>query len=46
MLGEVIDRKQVVVSLRSDPDPSVNPRVGSGSGEAEIGRYLANRVQV
>jgi succinyl-diaminopimelate desuccinylase len=46
MLGEVIDRKEVV-GLLSDliRIPSVNPRMGSGAGEAEIGRYLANRLQ-
>jgi acetylornithine deacetylase len=46
MPGEVIDRSEVV-SLLSDlvRIPSVNPRVAGGGGEAEIGRYLVDRLR-
>ncbi len=46
MPGEVIDRNEVV-SLLSDlvRIPSVNPEMGGGAGEAEVARYLADRLR-
>jgi acetylornithine deacetylase len=44
--GEVVDRSEVV-SLLSDlvRIPSVNPEMGGGGGEAEVARYLADRLR-
>lgn len=46
MAGEVIDRNDII-ALLSDlvRIPSVNPQMGSGSGEGEIARYLAERLR-
>jgi acetylornithine deacetylase len=46
MLGEVIDRTEVI-GLLSDlvRIPSVNPRMGDGSGEEKIALYLADRLR-
>lgn len=46
MPGEVIDRTEVV-SLLSDlvRIPSVNPRMGDGSGEEKIALHLADRIR-
>jgi len=46
MSNGVIDRKEIV-SLLSDlvRIPSVNPRMGNGTGEGEIARYLADRLR-
>ncbi len=45
MASEIIDRREIV-SLLSDlvRIPSVNPHMGGGTGEAEIARYLADRL--
>ncbi len=46
MSNGVIDRREVI-ELLSDlvRIPSVNPRMGTGTGEGEIGRYLADRLR-
>ena len=46
MSGDVIDRTEVV-DLLSDlvRIPSVHPRMGGGRGEAEVARYLADRLR-
>lgn len=46
MPGDVIHREEII-ALLSDlvRIPSVNPRMGGGTGEQEIARYLAQRIQ-
>ncbi len=46
MSNGIIDRKEVI-SVLSDlvRIPSVHPRMGGGKGEAEIARYLADRLR-
>ncbi len=46
MSNVVIDRREVI-ELLSDlvRIPSVNPRMGTGTGEGEIARYLADRLR-
>ncbi len=46
MSNGVIDRREVI-DLLSDlvRIPSVNPRMGTGTGKGEIARYLADRLR-
>ncbi len=46
MPGEVIDRTEVISLLSALVRiPSVNPRMGDGSGEEKIALYLADRIR-